>query len=107
MKGSFIIAGLLMMYLLLGLVASETGMTEPLISQTVVAPDAPNENASFLQKLADALAPIAWAFNAVAGLFQLATYQADGVPPLVNTFIFAPIGFLLVFTGIKLIRSGS
>lgn len=104
MKGSFIIAGMMLIYLVLGLVASETGLTEPLISNALTVPDAPDVNASFLDKLAATLAPIAWAFNAVGGLFQLVTYQSDEVPPLVNTLIFAPMGFILLFTGIKLIR---
>ena len=104
MRSSFLIAGMMLLYLVLGAVAAETGLTEPLISDAVSVPDAPNSNASFLQKLADALAPITWALNAIGGLFQLATYQSSEVPPLVNTFIFAPMGFVVLFFGIKIAR---
>lgn len=107
MKSSIVLVGIITVYLVLGFIASETGLTEPIIDPRDMAPETPDASGSLWDKLSAIVAPLAWAFNAVAGLFQLATYQSDDVPPLVNTLIFAPIGLLLVFAGIKLIRGVS
>lgn len=95
---------IILLYIVIGGVAAQVGITEPLVASATAIPEAPNTGGGLIGKISAALAPIGWAFNAVGGLFQLATFQAEGVPPLVNTLIFAPVGFLLLWTGIKLIR---
>lgn len=105
MKASFILGGLILVYVVLGYIAVETGMTEPVVD--FGAPDAPTGGGSLWDKISSVLAPLAWAFNAVASLFQLATFQAEDVPPLVNGLIFAPMGFVLVVVGIKMARGTS
>lgn len=107
MKSSITLVGILMVYLVIGFVASETGLTEPIMDSASFAPQSPSDGGSLWDKLSAVLGPLAWAFNAVGGLFQLATYQSDKVPPLVNTLVFAPLGLILVFTGIKLVRGVS
>lgn len=106
MKGNFIIVGIIVTYLVIGVIASETGLTTPIVEPGTFIPDQPESGGSWIDKIATALAPIAWAFNAIAAVFQLATFQSTGVPPLVNSIVFVPIGLLLVFAGIKIVRGG-
>lgn len=106
MKGNFIIVGIIVTYLVIGVIASETGLTTPIIEPESFVPSPPSDGGSWFDKLASILAPIGWAFNAIAAVFQLATFQSTGVPPLVNTIVFVPIGLLLIFAGIKIVRGG-
>ena len=104
MKSSMMLVGIILIYIVIGFVAQETGLTDPVVDLDSFVPDSPNGDGSFWDKLSAALAPLMWAFNAVASLFQLASYSGNDIPPLVNTLIIAPLGLVLVFTGIKLIR---
>ncbi len=106
MRGNFALVGIVAIYLLLGIIASETGLTEPVFDVTAIAPDNPDSGGSWWDKVSAILAPLGWMFNAIAALFQMATYSADDIPPLINTFIFAPLGLLIVFAGLKMIRGG-
>ncbi len=105
MKASFILAGVILVYVVLGYIAVETGMTAPVVD--FAPPDAPSGGGSLWDKISAVLAPLAWAFNAIASLFQLATFQGEDVPPLVNGLIFAPLGFIMVIVGIKIARGSS
>lgn len=97
-----VIVGMLLLYAVIGLLAGELGYTEPVVHQSV--PDSPESGGSIFDKIASVLAPLTWAFNAVGSLFQLATFQVEGIPPLVNILIFTPMGGVLLFSGIKLAR---
>lgn len=106
MKSSLIFVAVLLLYMVLGAVAVETGLVEPQFTPQDFAPDSPSGGGSFWDKLSSALAPLGWAFNAVAALLTLASYQAD-VPAAVNTILFVPLGLVLVITVIKLVRGTS
>ncbi len=104
MRSNLILAGMILVYVVIGGIASEVGLTQPIIAEAIDVPQAPSEGGNWLDKLASILAPFAWAFNAVAGIFQLALYQADGVPVLVNTLILIPMGTLLIFRAFDMVR---
>ena len=102
MKASFMLVGIILIYTVIGFIAQETGLTEPIID--ITTPDSPAGGGSFWDKLSAALAPLMWAFNSMGSLLQLAAYQGEGIPPMVNTLIIAPLGMVVVFTVIKLVR---
>lgn len=101
-----VLAGIFLVYFAIGLMASELGYTTPVLSDVTNVPSAPDGGGSFWENLSAALAPISWAFNAIAGVFQMATFQADGMPTLVNGLVFVPIGFLVLLQVVRLIRGG-
>ncbi len=102
-NNTFLLVGIIAVYFMLGVIASETGLVEPVFDIENFAPDGPSESGGFLDKLSSIIAPLAWAFNAMAALFQLASYQAD-IPVIINTMFFAPLGLIVVITGIKIVR---
>lgn len=104
MKASFMLVGIILIYVVIGYIAQETGLTEPIFETADLVPDAPDGGGSFWDKLSSILAPLMWTFNAVGSLLQLAAYQGAGIPPMVNTLILAPLGLVLVFTVIKIVR---
>lgn len=104
MKGSFMLVGIILIYLVIGAIAVETGLVEPQIDVQSFAPESPADGGSFWDKLSAVLAPLAWAYNSVAALLTLAAYSGEGIPAAVNTLIIAPLGLVLVFTVIKLVR---
>lgn len=106
MKSSFILVAVLLLYMVLGAVAVETGLVEPTFVPEELAPDSPSGSGGFWETITGALAPLGWAFNAVAALITLASYQAD-VPAAVNTILFVPLGLVLIITVIKLARGTS
>lgn len=106
MKSSLLLVGVLLLYMVLGAVAVETGLVEPTFEPESFAPDSPAGGGGFFETIVSALAPLGWAFNAVAALLTLASYQAD-VPAAVNTILFVPLGLVLVITVIKLVRGTS
>lgn len=101
-----LIAGLIVLYLVIGYMAVELGFASPAVEPATEIPNSPEQAASLWDKIASILAPLGWAFNAVAGLFQLASFQTDGVPPMVNSLIFLPMGMVVLISGIRLIRGG-
>lgn len=106
MKSSLLLVAVLLLYMVLGAVAVETGLVEPSFVPEQLTPDSPASSGGIWATITSALAPLGWAFNAVSALLTLASYQAD-VPPAVNTILFVPLGLVLVITVIKLARGTS
>lgn len=106
MKSSLLLVAVLLLYMVLGAVAVETGLVEPSFTPDTLSPESPSTSGNWLSNLLAALAPLGWAFNAVAALLTLASYQAD-VPAAVNTILFVPLGLVLVITVIKMVRGTS
>jgi hypothetical protein len=50
------------------------------------------------------LVPLRWAFNTVAVIVALMTYQVEGIPALINTVIISPIGAGILWLTAKLVR---
>ncbi len=84
--------------IVLGLVASDLGFTGAVIeAPTIPEPD----DSGFLSGL---LVPFRFAWSLVSSLFQLLTFQMDGVPIMVQLLIGGPIDMMVGLLLIRIIR---
>lgn len=97
------IAVLVVIMLFVGYVGQELNIgVEPIIKiEKLTEPT----GSGIFDAVKTALAPLAWGFNAMAAFLQIMTWQAHGVPTLVNV-LFTAIGFFMAFTMLKFIRGG-
>lgn len=51
------------------------------------------------------LQPFIWVFNVLATLFQIMTFQAEGIPPLAAV-IFTGIAVYMLYQTVRLVRGG-
>ena len=87
--------------LFVGFIGAELGLTQTGVesfSGVVTEPDSGGISA--------ALAPFTWAFSAAGSFFQMMTFQAAGIPVVVNTIIFLPFNFLFLYIVYRMIRGG-
>lgn len=73
--------------------------------------DAPSEDCSGVlcgleAAIQAAIAPLRWVFNSIAVIVEFMTYQVEGIPPLINTVIIAPIGGGILWLAVRLVRGG-
>lgn len=103
-NNAIMIAGIVIILIFVGFISTEVGLT----STTIEAPtgiESPS-GGGIWGAITDALAPLSWAVNAVGSLFQLFTFQAQGLPVLANAIIVTPMAFAVFYIVIKLIRGG-
>jgi hypothetical protein len=98
-----------------GLVSNELGFTAPVIKVGAPPPITDNVEApeqgfwgSLFQGVTDVVTavatPFVWAFNAVASIFQLLTFQVDELNSTLNGFISIILGMIIFMIIVLLIR---
>lgn len=86
---------------LISTISTEIGLTTTVIKRPPV-PHTPG-GGGFLNSL---YGITVWTFNTIASFFQLLTFQAD-LPPVLNTLIFLPLSFGLLYLIVVIIRGGA
>lgn len=95
------IAILVVIMIFVGFVGQELNIgVDPIVDMTSVLEPTGN---GVWDAIKSALAPLIWGFNAIASFFQLMTWQAEGLPTLVNV-LFTAIGFFMGYTLISFVR---
>ncbi len=90
-----------MFLLLVGFISQELGITNLLITP-LGDPTMPDTSNVF-----SALINIAvLAINMVWSFVQLMTYQVNGIPPAMNTFVMIPLAFMIGYVFLRVIRGG-
>lgn len=84
--------------IILGFVASDFGFAGPTVATPVI--NAP-EDVGFFDGI---LLPFKFAWSLVTSLFQLMTFQMDGIPPVIAAIIGGTIDMMVGFVIIKIIR---
>ncbi len=85
----------------LGWISNELGITQ--VNITLFTPSEPG-GGNFFDNI---LGPFTWAWESVTGFFQIMTFQANGLPPLVVVALFWPIQIVYVYFVFRMVRGGA
>lgn len=101
MNKAVMLGGVMLLFMLVGVVSGELGLTSSIIDIPDEAPPAPG--GGFWESIAAALAPLAYVFNTLGSIFQILTFQVE-MPIFVNLILFTGLIGMLWYVLIKLIR---
>lgn len=105
-NNTFTVIALVFFLIMTGWVAGEIGLTTDVI-EPPEQPDEPDVGGGIWGSIEALAGLIAWVFNSVASLFQLLTFQVEGLPTEVSLFIFVPISFGIFYLILVIIRGGA
>lgn len=104
------IAGLLVVFCIVGILATSIGLTSDTInspSETVLSDSGLDKDVSFWDAVVAAvMVPIRFVINAIGSIIQLMTFQVEGIPgELFGVFMLGISGYILLVM-VRLIRGG-
>lgn len=101
MNNLTLIALAVILTLLVSLISQELGITNLLIVR--IDPPATPDTGNILTGL---ITVVATAINLIWSFVQIMTYQVNGIPTILNTFIMLPMSFMIGYIYIRVIRGG-
>jgi len=96
------ISMMLVMMLVVGFVGGELGITQNAVAEIVI--EKPESQGGFVDTINSIVAPFVIVWELLTSFFQIITFQANGIPPTVNTIIFVPLSGAMGWLIVKAVR---
>lgn len=104
-----LVMGLFLYLIIITTVSTALGITQISIPDAFSVPE-PTGSGGLFGGIVDAIKavvlPLLYVFASLGGFIQLLTFQTQGIPPIVNTFLILPIVAGFFYLIVKLIRGG-